>query len=537
MGSPKNVSLKIKEDGVYLLINRAEGEKVTRGDVLSVVESNFIKDIDFVAVNSIFKSDDLFFETLISRNTDVLVKKESARVTVEANRMSASVTFIEPLNSSDLMEFEDFKNILREQKIEYGFEEENLRDIFSKRVYNMPFVIAKGLEPIDGINGYIQRHFTLKEKNFRPKHLDDGTVDFKQLDIIDIVKEGTLLLEQIPAIPGVDGMNVLGKTIAHKVCKPAPSIPKTKNTRLSEDGSKLFAGLSGQIVVNENKVEIFPVLQISKDVDNSVGNVDFVGSVSINGNVLTGFTVKAEGSIEVHGVLEGGELIAGGDIVLTGGAQGVEKASIKARGNIHAKYIDQCTVYAGGDIYTDFIVYSRVKCGGSVELSGKKGLLLGGSVSAKNQIIADVIGANLSASTEIELGFEPDDFERYKGLLNQMEEAQEEYNKLLQKENILSQQAKRSKRPEEMDLIQTNKEYTKQYYENRIEELQNQIAALTSMENPEEVYIHVNKVIHAGVKVVITNAQTYILERQKACKILNIGGRIKSISLDEVSAS
>jgi uncharacterized protein (DUF342 family) len=535
MNSAKNVSLKIKEDGVYLLVNRSEGEKVTRGEVLSVVESNFIKDIDFVAVNSIFKNDDLFFETLISTNTDVLVKKESARITVDVNRMSASVTFIEPLNSSVLLTYEEFKGVLREQKIEYGYDEEQLQEIFNKRVYNVPVTVAKGLAPVDGINGYVKRHFTLKEKNYRPKHLDDGTVDFKQLDIIDIVKEGTLLLEQIPAIEGVDGMNVLGKAIAHKICKPAPSLPKTKNTMLSEDGTKLFAAASGQIVVNENKVEIYPVLQISKDVDNSVGNVDFVGSVLINGNVLTGFTVKAEGSIEVHGVLEGGELIAGGDIVLTGGAQGVEKASIRARGNIHAKYIDQCAVFAGGDIYTDFIVYSKVKCGGKVELSGKKGLLLGGSVSAKDQIIADVIGANLSASTEIELGFEPNDYERYKGLLNQLEEVQEEYDKLLKKESILAQQAKKSKRDAEMDLLQTNSTYSKLYYEEKIEELQGRIATLTSMENPEEVYIHVNKVIHAGVKVVITNAQTYILERQKACKILNIGGRIKSISLDEVS--
>jgi uncharacterized protein (DUF342 family) len=524
--SAQPVALVVKGDGVYLEINKLDGRVVTRTEVMRVVEQNRIRDIDFAAISAIFKNNDSVFETLISRNTDILVTPETAKVGISPDKLSATVSFVPPVNCDTLLTFDKLIAILKENKVVFGIDEDELSNIFSTRSFHDTYVAARGVDKVDGVNGYVIYHFDTNPKTYRPRERGDGTVDYKQLDLIDIVNEGDLLVEGIVPVEGIDGINVLGKPIAHKPGKPHPVIGKTKNTYFSEDGHKLYAGASGQLVYKNGRVEIFPVLQISGDINNTTGNIDFVGSVVIAGNVLTGFTVKAHGNIEVHGVLEGGELRAGESVVLTNGAQGMERGSIYAKADIRAKYIDQCKVYAGGNIYTDFILYSRVKCNGRIELAGKKGLLLGGKATVKDGITANTIGADLSASTELELGFLPDDYEKYKNLLRDLEENMREYDKVESYEKTLNLQAQKGLYGNDLEKKRAQSNFSKSYYEGIIAELQEKINDLIPDCSDEETGIVVNKSIHSGVRITIGDAQTIIFENHGSCRVRNQDGKI-----------
>jgi len=159
--------------------------------------------------------------------------------------------------------------------------------------------------------------------------------------------------------------------------KPAV-LPKGKNVEISEDGQSLIAGIDGQVNYIDGKVSVFANYEVPADVDNSTGNISFVGNVIIRGNVLSGFTVEAGGSVEVMGVVEAAVIKADGDIILRRGMQGLGRGILKSGGDIIAKYIENSIIEAKGDIKAEAIMHSNVKCGNKLELSGKKGLLIGG---------------------------------------------------------------------------------------------------------------------------------------------------------------
>ncbi len=75
--------------------------------------------------------------------------------------------------------------------------------------------MAKGISPIDGKDGYIKYYFDL-EKKLIPKILEDGTVDYRELDIINNVNKGDLLAEAIPPKEGQEGYRVTGESIPYK---------------------------------------------------------------------------------------------------------------------------------------------------------------------------------------------------------------------------------------------------------------------------------------------------------------------------------
>ena len=75
----------------------------------------------------------------------------------------------------------------------------------------------------------------------------------------------------------------------------------------------------------------------------------------IKGMYLQDFS-KAAGDISVSGIVEGATIIADGDITFNRGVQGMNKAVIKAGGNIVSKFIESASsVEAGGNIESDSI--------------------------------------------------------------------------------------------------------------------------------------------------------------------------------------
>src|SRR5690554_1006111 len=96
--------------------------------------------------------------------------------------------------------------------IKFGLKEEIVLNVLKNKILDERVLIAEGKKPIDGKNGKIKYHFDF-EKPLLPKINPDGTVDYKDLDAINVVKNGDIIAEIIPPIDGEDGIKVNGEPI------------------------------------------------------------------------------------------------------------------------------------------------------------------------------------------------------------------------------------------------------------------------------------------------------------------------------------
>jgi len=291
------------------------------------------------------------------------------------------------------------------------------------------YKIAEGIAPIQGTDGFIKILVGMDDTDERrPLESEDGTVDYKEVTRLNNVRSGQIIAERIAPSEGIPGRAVTGEEIPYRPGKEA-RFKVGKNVVINPDGSAMYAALDGLVTKTDgNKLNFFPVYEVNGDVDYNNGNIDFVGTVVIRGNVLTGFKVKAAGDIRVVGGVEGAELEAGGSIEITGGIIGYNKGLVQAGHNVKCTFIQEGNVDAGEDVLvSQSIMHSNIRAGHGVICAGTKGLIVGGSIQAGQNVSARVVGNSMSTVTSIEVGVLP----RLRNELNDLrKEAREQMDSL-----------------------------------------------------------------------------------------------------------
>jgi len=319
-------------------------------------------------------------------------------VIVSADRMLAYIRVTlsykeQPVTAEQIMAAVKLKNI------EYGIlHDEIVKFCESKNYYN-DLTVAKGLPPVKGANGSVEFHF--KERvTKKAAERADGTLDYKNLDLIQNVHKGDTLCTVTLPLEGTPGVDIFGNPV--KAQKgDMPVIPSGDKVRLSEDSRFVYADADGGITYRNGIINIDEIYTIKGDVGLSTGNINFNGSVMISGNVLEGYSVTAKEDITVRGVVEGAVLNAGGSILIQGGVNGMRKAVITAVQNFTSVFIENANVKCGGDLCSDVILNGDVSAGGSVILDGRKGTVIGGKCRAGEKIVARVIGSNAHIAQDI----------------------------------------------------------------------------------------------------------------------------------------
>lgn len=269
-------------------------------------------------------------------------------------------------------------------------------------------LIASGRAPVNGNDGYVDYRFSVQGPDLRPLELENGRVDFRNLQTVQTATAGQVLAVRVPPTSGIPGVTVTGRPLPAKAGRDV-RLPKGKNTDASPDNpDELVALITGQVVMLGGKVSVLPVYEVRGDVDFSTGNVDFVGNVVVQGSVTSGFTVKALGNVEVRGSVEAATIIADGDIIIHRGVQGGDRGRLSGR-NVQAKFIQNCRVQATGDVVVDeALMYAEVEAEGRVEARGSKGRIVGGVTRAVGGVSARVLGSKLGTHTEIMVGVSPE---------------------------------------------------------------------------------------------------------------------------------
>ncbi|QAT50671.1 DUF342 domain-containing protein [Caproiciproducens sp. NJN-50] len=325
------------------------------------------------------------------------LKKPEIQLSVSSDRLEATIR-VKTAFHGQSVSFEEIVAFLKENGIVYGVLESVIRDYCENKKYFLDLVCARGLSPVDEKDGKLEYLFQ-REQNFMPEEREDGTVDYRNLGIVQNVKKGDVLCRILPPEPGENGIDVYNNPVEYRRGK-IPSFPQGKNTAVSEDGLTLTADSDGCIEYKNANLSISEVFVVRGDVDSSSGNIDFLGTVIVQGDVLEGFSIKAGMDINVRGMVEGAMLEAGGNIAISCGMNGMSRGKLIAKGSVSAQYIENATVECAGDLRADVIFNSMVKAGNSIMARGRKGLLAGGRYQAGRSITANTIGSG-GARTEV----------------------------------------------------------------------------------------------------------------------------------------
>ncbi|NLD49832.1 MAG: DUF342 domain-containing protein, partial [Clostridiaceae bacterium] len=465
--------VEYKTDGVYLTVYPpiGSGKRVELRDVIDKLSIKKIRDFNKEQVELLVMKQEKTPCKIAEAQEEVKVDATVA-VTVSPDKMRASI-LISPPEGGRMLNEKEVTDILAVNGVVSGINSSVIDEITKYPVYNQLIAIAEGTQPVNGQNGKLQFHFNLN-KDKKPNVLEDGTVDFRSLNIIESVKSGSILCSLIPPQLGIPGKTVAGKDIPATDGKAAV-LPKGRNVEISEDGQCLLSGIDGQVCYIDGKVNVFSNYEVPANVDNSTGNISFTGNVIVRGNVLSGFTVEAGGSVEVWGVVECAVIKAGGDIILRRGMQGIGKGILESGGNIIARYIENSIVQAKENITAEAIMHSNVKCGKKLELIGKKGLLVGGISRVGKEIVAKVIGSYMSTVTEVEVGLDPSLKERFKAVKEEVQVMEEDLKKAEQAITILKKLEQAGNLNSEKQELMARSVRTKVYYSNRIKELKEEM--------------------------------------------------------------
>lgn len=291
---------------------------------------------------------------------------------------------------------------LEEKGIKSGIDATMLQRMITGELYNKDLLIASGKEAVDGIDGRYEYYFN-SSLDKKPKVLPDGSVDYWSVHTIESVVAGQTIAVYHPAVEGSDGENVKGKIITAK--KGRDQLPiKGKGFERAEDNLTYVASLDGKIEMQNDRIVILPVHELSGNADQASGNIDFHGDVVIHGSVSNGVSIKASGTITIDGIVEACVMEAGKDIILRSGMMGGNKAYVRTKGNITAKFFEFTTIECEGTIQADVLMECNVICQTKVILNGPRGSIIGGTVRAVQGVEVSTIGNDAEKRTEVFIG-------------------------------------------------------------------------------------------------------------------------------------
>ncbi len=524
--------IQYQENGVFLTVYAqvGRGKKVEVRDILDRLTKKQVKNFNRDVIDlAVLKADKT--PVAIADRQEEMKIDATVSVNVSPDKMKAYIVLHAPEGGNQLS-YEQILEALSRSGVVHGINRTTLETISKYPVYSEMICLAEGTPSANGQNGKIEFHFDIKMER-KPTILEDGRVDFRELNLIQSVRKGQKLCTLVPPLPGTRGRTVAGIELPVLDGKPA-SLPRGRNIEVSEDGQSLISTIDGEVNFIDGKVNVFANYEVPADVDNSTGNVSFVGNVAVRGNVLSGFAVEAGGNVEIWGVVEGAIIKAGGDIILRRGMQGLGKGMLISGGDIIARYIEHSNIEAKNNIKSEAIMHSNVKCGNKLELSGKKGLLVGGICKVGKEISAKVIGSPMATVTEIEVGLDPAMKERYKTLKEEMATIESDLKKADQAITLLKRlEAAGALTPEKQEIMAKSVR-TKVYYSNKIQELRQEMSSIeTKLQEDAYGKIRATGYIYPGTRVAIGTCMMYVKENLQYCTLYRDGADIRVGSVDK----
>lgn len=281
-------------------------------------------------------------------------------VEVSKDRVSASLSLGEKLTDEQLHET-FFLAALQERAIVIPSDirtiiEQVRRDYLSGGRAPRHYPVVRGRAPTHGVHARVEIEPGLLQDDPRPHsnapaqtQADSrtGSVDHRARAAFVSIKAGQVVGHIIPEVPGEDGVDVFGRSIA---CKAALPISLTLDDSIIRraDGS-LVATRGGLLERTSGSFRVTTTLKVAGDVDYSTGHIDFPGTVIVEGEIRDQFTVTAGLDIVVKGSADAATLDCGGSLRLERGMAAREMGTLRVGKDLAARYLTNITAVIGRD--------------------------------------------------------------------------------------------------------------------------------------------------------------------------------------------
>lgn len=260
-------------------------------------------------------------------------------------------------------------------------------------------IIARGIAPLDDTPARIDLpHLQAIDPTGK------SPIDYRALSSLIIVSQGQRVAEALAYAKGADGLDVRGRPLPR--CKePNNKIILGKGLAYDKDGVGVLAQAAGELHCEGLKLWIEPRLEITGDVDFSVGNINYDGDVTIGGSIRDLFKVHVNGNVTVNGSVDAAEVICGGTLIVNVGINARGKGHCIAHGGVVAKHISNATIRAHGDIAVRREIHNS-RLIGFGQLLLDHGALLGGHATILGDAVCHTLGSEAAVRTLIEVGID-----------------------------------------------------------------------------------------------------------------------------------
>ncbi|MDR0685780.1 MAG: FapA family protein [Spirochaetaceae bacterium] len=535
------VFVQCRHDGVYMKITApvGNGESAGKPAVLHLLNKRGITSFNIDLINNLLRLPETDY-VRVADFQNIPSRDSVVNVEISDQETKAFIKVSPPRIGGCDFSYEDYSDMLRNNGVVYGINEELLKSFADRPVYKERICIAVSTKPVDGMNSYLDYFFETDPGSVRLSEGADGKVDFKELNIIQNVMKDQKLAVLHHAEKGRTGYTVTGKVLPARDGSDFP-VTLGKNVRFAEDGVTILADINGQVIISNGKINVESVYTVDGSVGLKTGNILFLGNVIVTGNVEEGFSVKASGNIEVYGLADKATLITEGGIIVRQGITGKKNEHVSAGRSIWAKFIENATVSAGSMVVvSDGILNSTIDAGKCVVCQGKRAAIIGGHLRAVEEIRAKSLGSP-SGNTETicEVGTDPkkksqraDLEEKKSGILNDIDSININIKTL----NSIKQQ--RGGLPEDKEA------YLRELIENSTkinEELKKINADIDEinafLQNlPMIGRVSASAKVHPGVVIIIREIRYSINSDYRASTFILENGLIRAVSYIEADA-
>lgn len=365
---------------------------------------------------------------------DSLRKKEFA-ISIEDNGNKAYAYI--PWIPGNMVTQEDIYYDLERREIVFGIRHDAIADLIDKRRMNEKILIAEGIPPQKGEDGWFEFFVRLDLPRI-PAPLPDGSVDYVNIEAFEMVDKGEKIAVYHRAGKGVAGKNIYGETIhAENGAEKKPL--RGEGFIIAPDGVTYLSKMNGKFQYINGRIIITNMLVVHEDVTAVTGKLEVDGSVYVIGSIYSGGYIKATGDIVIEHNVETARLIAGGNIMIKKGSCSRHDCFIEAGGEVSGSFFEAANIKARGNVKANYIMNSEINTMGRIIVSGSKGMLLGGKTSAVRGVDTFNLGNGSHLKTFLEVGrtkmYEEQQEEyghRRDQLVNELNALDKGWNKILQ---------------------------------------------------------------------------------------------------------
>ena len=259
-------------------------------------------------------------------------------------------------------------------------------------------LVASGQPPRAGDDGWYE-FFIRIDIDRKPRVLEDGSVDYQNVEWFETVSEGSRLAYYHSAEEGEDGFTVRGDILKARRGKEK-SVLRGFGFNLQDDKKTYLSAVDGWANYYNGRLEVSSMLEV-EETSMATGNIVFNGSVHVKGNVGSQTEIHAKGDILVDGFVESAVLESGGSIVLRQGMNAAGQGSVTAAGDVVARFFESTNIQAGGKIEANYCMNCELQSDDVIQINGN---LVGGRAYAVKGINVQNLGNRAAVTTYVKVG-------------------------------------------------------------------------------------------------------------------------------------